>query len=198
MMCSKTVKLRLLANHLENVHNIKEKKLKQFCKLHLHGSKKFKEHLKKERKVEEQPRKRFSEKTQLLSRFQKSMQEQNLNMDVFTKMLMDVSMEYHGKRLGGDPREEKCINDAVNVSSNTLKMKINLKEKKVIDTSLPIPLSKVVDDTFDESLLKTEENKRVKQKPLKRLNKSVGPKMRTSTPKPRKNIPKVTSRSKGG
>ena len=198
MMCSKTVKLRLLANHLENVHNIKEKKLKQFCKLHLHGSKKFKEHLKKERKIEEQPRKRFSEKTQLLSRFQKSMQKQNLNMDVFTKMLMDVSMEYHGKRLGGDPRKENCINDAVNVSSNTLKMKINLKEKKVIDTSLPIPPFKVVDDTFDESLLKTEENKRMKQKPLKRLNKSVGPKMRTSTPKPRKNIPKVTSRSRGG
>lgn len=203
MLCAKTVKLRILANHLQNVHNIEDSKLKQMCKLHLYGCKKFKKHLKKKEQLTEGSRKRFSERTKLLSRFEKAMQEQYCNMDVFTKMLMDVSMQYHGKRLGEDTTKDEnklSSGDDLQLTPSSFKLKINLKEKKV---------ENVVDSVLSKSFVPEIKEKKELENPIlsKSLMTDLGKKvkkprraslMKTSTPKPKKNLAKATSRTKGG
>ena len=134
------------------------------CKLHLYGSKKFKKHLKKKEQLTEGSRKRFSEKTKLLGRFEKAMQEQYCNMDVFTKMLMDVSMQYHGKRLGEDitKNDNKPSRDDPALTPSSFKLKINLKEKKV---------ENVVDTILSKSLISEIKEKKISENPI--LSKSL-------------------------
>ena len=107
-MCSKSVKIKLIANHLENVHKIEEN-LQNFCRLQLKGQKKLKKALKKKEKKDSCDKKykgkRQSEKDKLLGKFEKCLQNQYLDIDVFNKMLMDVSMKYHQGRITNEPIE---------------------------------------------------------------------------------------------
>ena len=201
IMCSKSVKIRLIANHLANHHQIQEN-LQNFCKLQLKGQKKLKKALKKKEKEtscwKSSKGKRQSEKEKLLHKFEKCLQEQYLDIDVFNKMLMDVSFSYHKSRVTNKPMD---YDDAIDMnmsesiekksSDNNLKLTINLKERKVISKTNPEDLQekqKSASNLENKTSIK-------KQKSLK------NPKFATSTPKPRarkvKANPSITARIRG-
>merc|ERR1712189_167936 len=169
-LCSKNIRIRLLGNHLENQHKIEKQNLDVFCKKELSGST------------------RISEKSKLMEQFQKCLQSEYLNIDVFNKMLIDVSMEYHQKRLIKEASNtkdvnhydsiDKTLNETLNDSKqgSDLKLTINLKDRTV--TKTPQPAIKKI-----ESKIKAEK---------KTKTTSMTPRMTTSTPKPRKLIKKLT------
>merc|ERR1712189_19514 len=170
-LCSKNIRIRLLGNHLENQHKIEKQNLDVFCKKELSGST------------------RISEKSKLMEQFQKCLQSEYMNIDVFNKMLIDVSMEYHQKRLIKEASNtkdvnhydsiDKTLNETLNDSKqgSDLKLTINLKDRTVTKTPQPTSNKR-------ESKIKAEK-KTVSST-------SMTPRMTTSTPKPRKLIKKLT------
>ena len=194
-LCSKNIRIRLLGNHLENVHKIEKQNLDVFCKMQLSGLRKIEKSIrKKEKKMKKKIQKelsgstRISEKSKLMEQFQKCLQSEYMNIDVFNKMLIDVSMEYHQKRLikeASNTKEvnhydsiDKTLNKTLNDSKqgSDLKLTINLKDRTV--TKTPQPTTKKI-----ESKIKAEK---------KTKTTSMTPRMTTSTPKPRKLIKKLT------
>merc|ERR1712126_710801 len=106
MMCPKNLKVRLIANHLQNIHKIEQKSVLLFSKLQLKGYKKFNKVLKKKEKKSSCQRlkeKRLSERTKLLNKFETCIQNQYLNEDLFSKLLLDVSLKYHQRRIANKP-----------------------------------------------------------------------------------------------
>ena len=191
-MCSKNIRFRLLGNHLENVHKVEKQNLDVFCKMQISGLRTIEKSIKKkEKKIQKGlfGSHRPSEKSKLMEQFQKCLQSEYLNIDVFNKMLIDVSMEYHQKRLIKEASNtkdvnhydsiDKTLNETLNDSrqgSGDLKLTINLKEGKVIKTPQP---------TIKKRVSKIKAEKKTKTT-------SMTPKMATSTPKPRKLIKKLT------
>ena len=147
MMCGLTIRTKILANHLENKHNIARDNVKKFCDIQFQNEDRvLKQNIIQNATVKKDKKTVKSEKRKLKKRFQDSLRDQYLNLDVFTKMLMDVSFEYHEKRLDspGEPsvrREESFLSkepNQVNKQSeekSDLKLRINLKEKKVIQNN---------------------------------------------------------------
>merc|ERR1712133_196127 len=184
IMCSKSVKIKIIANHLENVHKIEEN-LQNFCRLQLKGQKKLKKALKNKGK-------RQSEKDKLLGKFEKCLQNQYLDIDVFNKMLMDVSMKYHQGRITNEPIEydDAMKTQDVKHSDKNLKLTINLKEKKIVSK----PNQEEIKEGKENNTFQDRTN-------LKKKSALKHPKFATSTPKPRpkkiKANSNVTSRTKG-
>merc|ERR1711874_899485 len=175
-MCSLTIRTKILANHLENKHNIARDNLKKFCDIQFQNEDKaLKLNISQTSTVKKDKKKVKSEKLKLKKRFQNSLRDQYMNMDVFTKMLMDVSFEYHEKRLDSprEPSERADESSAIDETNpvkkqagekSDLKLRINLKEKKVIKSNTKktavkeiyhLHQCKVCRETFkSESLLK--------------------------------------------
>ena len=202
VMCTRTIKIKLLANHLSNVHRVEADNLENFCKLQLFGYKTLTKVLKKKQNKKSSKKqlkvaKNISEKGRLQSKFERSIREQFFSMDVFSKMLMDVSREYHESRVTGGDMDDDVINRSLeaakledstegehNTSSGTLNFRINLKEQRMTQA----PLNK----SMEESIIKTP----LISSKIQKLTKTKKPKMTTSTPKPRK-VTKKTARSTG-
>merc|ERR1719219_1685992 len=107
-MCGLTIRTKILANHLENKHNIARDNIKRFCDIQFQNEDRvLRQNIVQNSAVKKDKKKDKSEKRKLKKRFQDSLRDQYLNLDVFTKMLMDVSFEYHEKRLSspGEPEE---------------------------------------------------------------------------------------------
>merc|ERR1719221_197910 len=155
-MCGLTIRTKILGNHLENKHNIASDNIKKFCDIQFQNEDKaLKLNINHTSTVKKDKKKVKSEKLKLKKRFQDSLRDQYLNMDVFTKMLMDVSFEYHEKRLdspgeplaGKDQPSARDQTNSVNKQSgekSDLKLRINLKEKKVIKNNSKKPVVKEV------------------------------------------------------
>ena len=147
LMCGLTIRTKILANHLENKHNIARDNIKRFCDIQFQNEDRvLRQNIVQNSAVKKDKKKVKSEKSKLKKRFQDSLRDQYLNLDVFTKMLMDVSFEYHEKRLDSPEetqvrRDEPPLNEkpkAVNKQSeekSDLKLRINLKEKKVMQNN---------------------------------------------------------------
>jgi len=142
IMCGSTVRMKILANHLENKHSIAPANIKRFCSIQMENETKVlpqsstPNHVKKSK----DKKKDKSEKKKLKKRFQDSIRDQYLNLDVFTKMLMDVSFDYHEKRLSSPGESQQALqSEEVKPLNKTpggnpdLKIRINLKEKKVME-----------------------------------------------------------------
>merc|ERR1712133_269179 len=192
IMCPKSLKVRLIANHLQNVHKIEQKSVLLFSKLQLKVYKKFNKVLQKKEKKSSCQRlkeKRQSERTKLLNKFETCIQNQYLNEDLFSKLLLDVSMKYHQRRITNrpmdyddiKPQEEKM--DKRENQDKNLSLIINLKEKRVV--------TKQKKDIVDKSKV-SDKTLKVK-KPLKKPRAPKLPKLATSTPKPRARKTKVIS-----
>merc|ERR1712133_225935 len=195
IMCSKSVKIKLIANHLENVHKIEEN-LQNFCRLQLKGQKKLKKALKKKERKDSCEKKykgkRQSEKDKLLGKFEKCLQNQYLDIDVFNKMLMNVSMKYHKGRIKNEPIEydDAMKTQDVKHSDKNLKLTINLKDKKIVSK----PNQEEIKEGKENNTFQDRTN-------LKKKSALKHPKFTTSTPKPGpkkiKANSNVTSRTKG-
>ena len=132
----------------------------------------------------------------LKKRFQDSLQDQKLNLDVFTKLLMNVSFEYHEKRVDspGDPLAGRdALSSLSTGKTNTanqpsqeksdLKLRINLKEKKVMPSTSKkaavkeiyhLHQCKTCKETFkSESLLKKHVNSQHNNKLRKNSTKKI-------------------------
>ena len=194
-MCGLTIRTKILANHLENKHNVARDNINKFCDIQFQNENKaLKLNIIQTSTVKKDKKKVKSEKLKLKKRFQDSLRDQYLNMDVFTKMLMDVSFEYHEKRLDspGEPqvrRDEPSAIDQKNPvnkqsgEKSDLKLRINLKEKKVIKNNTKKPVVKeiyhlhqcqVCKETFkSESLLKKHVNSQHNNKLRKNHSKKI-------------------------
>merc|ERR1712133_251764 len=188
IMCPKSLKVRLIANHLQNIHKIEQKRVLLFSKLQLKGYKKLNKVLQKKEKKSSCQRlkeKRQSERTKLLNKFETCIQNQYLNEDLFSKLLLDVSLKYHQRRIANKPvdyddikpQEEK--KDKSENQDKNLSLIINLKEKRVLTKQKKenVEKSKVSDKTL-----------KVKKPRAPKL-----PKLATSTPEPRARKTKVIS-----
>ena len=191
LMCGLTIRTKILANHLENKHNIARDNIKKFCDIQFKNEDRvLKQNIIQNSNVKKNVK---SEKLKLKKRFKDSLRDQYLNLDVFTKMLMDVSFEYHEKRLDspGEPavgRDEPSLTEKQNPvgkqseEKSDLKLRINLKEKKVIQNNTKKAVKeiyhlhqcKACKETFkSESFLKKHFNKQHNSKPRKNQPKKV-------------------------
>lgn len=191
LMCGLTIRTKILANHLENKHNIARDNIKKFCDIQFQNEDRaLKRNIFETSSVKKDKKKVKSEKLKLKKRFQDSLQDQKLNLDVFTKLLMDVSFEYHEKRVesAGDlpVRSEENKSNPVQKPSqekSDLKLRINLKEKKVIASNTKkatvkeiyhLHQCKACKETFkSESLLKKHFNSQHNNKVRKNSTKKI-------------------------
>ena len=197
-MCGLTVRTKILANHLENKHNIARDNIKKFCEIQFQNEERaLKRNFIQTSTVKKDDKKVKSEKFKLKKRFQDSLQDQKLNLDVFTKLLMDVSFEYHEKRLDSPAEPPSPVRRASTDKTNPvnkpseeksdLKFRINLKEQKVIKSNTKkatvkeiyhLHQCKACKETFkSESVLKkhfnTQHNNKVNKNPSKKIREVI-------------------------
>ena len=142
MMCGVEVRTKILANHFLNKHSIAQAQVNRFCSIQLENPTPgvvVQQTLPLD-VAEENKKTDKSEKLKLKQMFQDSLRDQYLNLDVFTKMLMDVSFEYHEKRLGSTEEAEEAVQSHKEMKTkensedkSDLKIRINLKEKRVME-----------------------------------------------------------------
>ena len=203
IMCPKIIKIRLIANHLQNIHKIEHKSVLSFSKLQLGGHEKLNKVLKKKEKKSTCQRikeKRHSQRTNLLNKFETCIQNQYLNEDIFSKLLLDVSMKFHQNRqrimnkpMGYDDSHHKDVKkDETIENDKNISLIINLKEKRVV--------TKQEKDYLNKSKACGKIDKSNAKKHRAREPKNLKP--ATSTPKTRARKPKnhtnATSRTRGG
>ena len=142
MMCGMEVRTKILANHFLNKHRITEGQVNRFCSIQLenHTPGVVVQQTLSHDVAKENKKTNKSEKLKLKKMFQDSLRDQYLNLDVFTKMLMDVSYEYHENRLGSTEEAEAAAQShkETEIKENSedksdLKIRINLKEKRVME-----------------------------------------------------------------
>ena len=146
-------------------------------------------------------------------RFEDAIREQYFSMDVFSKLLMDVSRDYHSSKINRgieDEQIEKTFNDASILNEShadyrgDLRFKINVSSQKVekvegSDTSKLLDESLIQKGLFstinlNESCILPGQNSMMmnesitKQTNVSKLKASKAMKLKTSTPKPRKTV----------
>lgn len=202
MMCPQSIKTRLIGNHLQNIHKIEQKSLLSFSKLQLGGHEKLNKVLKKKEKKSSCQRikeKRLAERTNLLNKFETCIQNQYLNEDIFSKLLLDVSMKFHQNRqriiktpMNCDDIQHKDVKKDDIENDKNISLIINLKEKRVV--------TKQEQDALNKS--KVSDKKLIDKSNVRKHRASKNPKPASSTPKSRARKPKnntnATSRTRGG
>ena len=171
-MCAKILRVRLLGNHLMNQHAVKKDQVGMVARIHL--NKKIKKVVKKQsgpKKLKmKNCHKKPMERSSLKKRFEDAIQEQYFSMDVFSKLLMDVSRDYHSSKINRgieDEQIEKTFNDAsiLNESNadykGNLRFKINVssqKVEKIMKVETNLDTSKLLDESLIEKGLFTTTN----------------------------------------
>ena len=149
-------------------------------------------------------------------RFEDAIKDQYFSMDVFSKLLMDVSRDYHTSKINRgieDQDVEKTFHDAsvLNDSSadykGDLKFKINVSSQKVQKLESNQDTSKLLDESLiqkglftatnlNESVFLPSQNSTfmndsiTKQTNVSKLKASKATKVKTSTPKQKKTVPR--------
>ena len=208
-MCEKILRVKLLGNHLMNQHNVSATQVGTVARMHL--NKKIKKVVKKQsasKKLKiKNCHKKPMERSSLKKRFEDAIQEQYFSMDVFSKLLMDVSRDYHSSKFNRgieDEQIEKTFNDASILNESNadyrgdLRFKINVSSQKVekvegSDTSKLLDESLIQKGLFstinlNESCFLPGQNTNTKQTNVSKLKASKAMKLKTSTPKPRKTV----------
>ena len=218
-MCEKILRVKLLGNHLMNQHNVSATQVGTVARMHL--NKKIKKVVKKQsasKKLKiKNCHKKPMERSSLKKRFEDAIQEQYFSMDVFSKLLMDVSRDYHSSKINRgieDEQIEKTFNDASILNEShadykgNLRFKINVssqKVEKILETNLDT--SKLLDESLiqrglftttnlDESVFMPDQNSTLmnesitKQTNVSKLKASRATKVKTSTPKQKKSVPR--------
>lgn len=155
------------------------------------------------------------ERSSLKKRFEDAIKDQYFSMDVFSKLLMDVSRDYHTSKINRgieDQDVEKTFHDAsvLNDSSadykGDLKFKINVSSQKVQKLESNLDTSKLLDESLiqkglftttnlDESVFLPSQNSTLNESITKKTNVSKlkasrATKVKTSTPKQKKTVPR--------
>ena len=158
------------------------------------------------------------ERSSLKKRFEEAIKDQYFSMDVFSKLLMDVSRDYHTSKINRGIEEqevEKTFHDAsvLNDSSadykGDLKFKINVSSQKVQKLESNLDTSKLLDESLiqkglftatnlneslSESFLPSQNstlNESITKKTnVSKLKASRATKVKTSTPKQKKTVPR--------
>ncbi len=146
-------------------------------------------------------------------RLEDAIKDQYFSMDVFSKLLMDVSRDYHTSKINRGIEEqevEKTFHDAsvLNESSadykGDLKFKINVSSQKVQKLESNQDTSKLLDESLIQKGLFTATNLNesvfqnstfmndsiTKQTNVSKLKASKATKVKTSTPKQKKSVPR--------
>ena len=216
-MCEKILRVKLLGNHLMNQHNVSATQVGTVARMHL--NKKIKKVVKKQsasKKLKiKNCHKKPMERSSLKKRFEDAIQEQYFSMDVFSKLLMDVSRDYHSSKINRgieDEQIEKTFNDASILNEShadyrgDLRFKINVSSQKVekvegSDTSKLLDESLIQKGLFstinlNESCFLPGQNTMMmnesmtKQTNVSKLKASRATKVKTSTPKQKKTAPR--------
>ena len=216
-MCEKILRVKLLGNHLMNQHNVSATQVGTVARMHL--NKKIKKVVKKQSASNKLKikncHKKPMERSSLKKRFEDAIQEQYFSMDVFSKLLMDVSRDYHSSKFNRgieDEQIEKTFNDASILNESNaeyrgdLRFKINVSSQKVekvegLDTSKLLDESLIQRGLFtttnlDESVFMPDQNSTLmnesitKQTNVSKLKASRATKVKTSTPKQKKSVPR--------
>ena len=107
------------------------------------------------------------ERSSLKKRFEDAIRDQYFSMDVFSKLLMDVSRDYHASKINRgieDQEIDKTFNDAsiLNESNSDykgdLKFKINVSSQKVQKIESSHDTSRLLDESLIKKGLFTETN----------------------------------------
>ena len=218
IMCAKYLRVKLLGNHLMNQHKITHDRVAMVAKMHI--NKKIKKVVKKQMLTKKLKMKNCykkpMERSSLKKRFEDAIKDQYFSMDVFSKLLMDVSRDYHTSKINRGIEEqevEKTFHDAsvLNESSadykGDLKFKINVSSQKVQKLESNLDTSKLLDESLiqkglftttslDESVFLPSQNSTLmnasvtKQTNVSKLKASRATKVKTSTPKQKKTVPR--------
>merc|ERR1719282_1261338 len=126
----------------KNQHKVEYQKVGLVARMHI--NKKFKKVIKKQSGTKKLKikncHKKPMERSSLKKRFEDAIREQYFSMDVFSKLLMDVSRDYHSSKLNRgieDEQIEKTFNDASILNESNadyrgdLRFKINVSSQKV-------------------------------------------------------------------
>ena len=200
-----------------NQHDVKKDQVGKVARIHL--NKKIKKIVKKQcgsKKLKiKNCHKKPMERSSLKKRFEDAIQEQYFSMDVFSKLLMDVSRDYHSSKINRgieDEQIEKTFNDASILNEShadyrgDLRFKINVSSQKVekvegSDTSKLLDESLIQKGLFstinlNESCILPGQNSMImnesitKQTNVSKLKASRATKVKTSTPKQKKSVPR--------
>lgn len=135
IMCARNLRVRILGNHLLNQHKVGQDQVGLLATMHL--DKKCKKVAKKLMVTEEKIKvkmchKKPMKRASLKKLFESSISRQTFNMDVFSKLLMDVSREYHTSNINREI--EETLNDASVDNGDykgDLKFRINVSSQKI-------------------------------------------------------------------
>lgn len=216
-MCAKDLRVKLLGNHLMNQHKVEYHKVGMVARMHI--NKKFKKVIKKQsgsKKLKmKNCHKKPMERSSLKKRFEDAIRDQYLSMDVFSKLLMDVSRDYHSSKINRgieNQQIEKTFNDAsilnesytdykgdlkfkINVSSQNIQKMENQDTSKLLDESL-IEKGLFTTANLDESVFLPSKNSTLmnesltKKTNVTKLKASRATKVKTSTPRQKKTAPR--------
>ena len=164
IMCARTLRVKILGNHLMNQHKVGRDEVAIVASMHLDkkckkATKKLLKGTQKKLKVKNCHKKPM-ERSSLKKRFEDAIRGQYLNMDIFSKLLMDVSRDYHMSKINRgieDQEIDKTFNDASIVNADyqgDLKFRINVSSHKM-EKSTPNDTSKLLDESFIEKGLYT-------------------------------------------
>ena len=151
LMCSRPLRLKLLGNHLLNKHQVEQDQLELVANWHLNkkciklakevkmGAKKI-----KMKNCHKKPIKR----SKLKKRFDDAMRGEHFGVDGFSKLLMDVSRDYHTSNI--NRKNEKTGNSFRKADDykGDLKFKINLSSQKM-EKSFSDDTSRLLDESPD-------------------------------------------------
>ena len=204
-----------------NQHAVKKDQVGMVARIHL--NKKIKKVVKKQsgpKKLKmKNCHKKPMERSSLKKRFEDAIQEQYFSMDVFSKLLMDVSRDYHSSKINRgieDEQIEKTFNDAsiLNESNadykGNLRFKINVssqKVEKIMKVETNLDTSKLLDESLIQKGLFTSTNlnescflpgqnstlmneSMTKQTNVSKLKASRTTKVKSSTPKQKRTVPR--------
>ena len=161
IMCARTLRVKILGNHLMNQHKVGRDQVGTVATMHL--DKKCKKAAKKLLKGTEEKfkvkncHKKPMQRSSLKKRFEDAISSQYFDMDIFSKLLMDVSRDYHMSKINRgieDQEIDNTFNDAsiLNVDyhyQGDLKFRINVSSQKM-EKSTSNNTSKLLDESIIE------------------------------------------------
>ena len=164
IMCARTLRMRLLGNHLINQHKVQRDQVGTVARIHLDKkckkvTKKLLKGTKKKFKMKNCQKKPM-QRSSLKKRFEDAIRGQYFDMDVFSKLLIDVSRDYHMSKINRgieDQEIDKTFNDASILNADyqgDLKFRINLSSQKM-EKSTSNDTSKLLDESLIEKGLFT-------------------------------------------
>ena len=165
IMCARSLRVKILGNHLMNQHKVGRDQVSTVATMHMDkkckkATKKLLKGTQKKLKIKNCHKKPM-ERSSLKKRFEDAIRGQYLSMDIFSKLLMDVSRDYHMSKINRgieDQEIDKTFNDASILNADyqgDLKFTINVSSQKM-EKSTSHDTSKLLDESLIEKGLYTK------------------------------------------